>query len=475
MNQIRTIFNNISWLVISQIITSICAFVWTILIARYLGVNEYGIFGFAVSLTGIFGITMDLGISTHIIRSIATDNDLASKYLGNAIPLKSLLSASSFILILTLLIVLGYNQFVIFITLLFTIETIFRQMYGLFFGSFQAFEKTKYQSISNTILSILSLIFILIAVFTNLGLVGISMAYLIANLFVLIYSYLALKKHIAIPKFEFDKAFSKKLIVFGIPFALSVIFYTIYYSIDIIMLSQLVGDYATGIYNATYKLINFLTLFYSIYTAVVFPVMSKLFKNNKNILRVSFEKSVKYLLMVTLPISVFCVYYSTEIITLAYGNQYLMADSVLQILIWTVCFLFVNGACSILLNASHREVSVTKIYGIAALFNVVLNLFLIPHYSFIGAAVATVLSEVLILVLAFYTLRSIDQLPNKHLYFDIVKIIFASLILAIILQFTNISLLIAIPVSIIVYLVAILFVKILDKDDKYIIKQIIGK
>ena len=51
MNQVQTIFKNMSWLMISQIIASICGFIWTILMARYLGVNDYGIIGFATSLT----------------------------------------------------------------------------------------------------------------------------------------------------------------------------------------------------------------------------------------------------------------------------------------------------------------------------------------------------------------------------------------------------------------------------------------
>ena len=92
MSQIKTIFKNMSWLLISQIIASICGFIWTILMARYLGVDQYGIFGFATSLSGMLAITMDLGISTHIIRHIATDYDSTPKYLGNAIPLKGLFS-----------------------------------------------------------------------------------------------------------------------------------------------------------------------------------------------------------------------------------------------------------------------------------------------------------------------------------------------------------------------------------------------
>jgi O-antigen/teichoic acid export membrane protein len=55
-----------------------------------------------------------------------------------------------------------------------------------------------------------------------------------------------------------------------------------------------VGNYATGIYNATYKLISVLALFYGVYTAVIFPVMSRLFKNDEKALVLLLEKSIKY-------------------------------------------------------------------------------------------------------------------------------------------------------------------------------------
>ena len=104
MSQIKTIFKNMSWLLASQIIASICGFIWTIVIARYLGVNDYGVLGFAISFSGILAITMDLGVNSHVVREIATNYDLTPKYLGNAIPLKSLFVIGTFILTLIILI-----------------------------------------------------------------------------------------------------------------------------------------------------------------------------------------------------------------------------------------------------------------------------------------------------------------------------------------------------------------------------------
>ena len=475
MNQIQTIFKNMSWLFVSQIITSICGFIWTILMARYLGVEQYGIFGFAVSLTGILCILFDFGIGIHSVRHIATDYDSAPKYLGNAIPLKGLFSIFGFFVILIVLIIMKCDQLTITVTLLITIEQIIKKFVELMTSTFQAFEEGKFQGISNTLLNVLTFIFILIAIYTDLGLYGISLAYIIANMITLLYCYHVLTKHLTKPNYELDKDFCKMITLAAIPFAATVILSSIYYSIDMVMLENIVGSYATGIYNATYKLISILTLFYGIYSAVIFPVMSKFFKNDESILLILYEKSIKYLLLVIIPIAIATLYYSTDIIHLIYGHQYDASSSVLSILIWTVCLLFISGAGNTLLNASYKEVTVTKIYAIAAVFNVALNLILIPYLSYDGAAITTVLSDVLIVIIQSYVIYKLGHRPNKKLYIDILKIITGSIILGIALYFLNLNMWVALPVGIIIYFAVVYLLRVFDDDDKFVIKEILGK
>ena len=475
MSQIKTIFNNMSWLLVSQIIASICGFIWTILMARYLGVSKYGILGFGISLTGILAITLDFGISSHIVRSVATDYDSAPKYLGNVIPLKSIFSIGTFVLTLIILIIMKADQITITVTLLFSIETIINTFKNLLNGVFQAFEEGKYQGIGNIISNLLLFAFILITIYTDLDIYGITFSYILANLIALIYEYYVLNKHIIKPKFEFNWSFCKKVTLLSIPFALASFFYTIYYSIDVVMLTHLVGAYPTGIYNAAYKLISVLTLFYSIYVAVIFPAMNKFYKNDERLLTISLEKSIKYLSLIMVPIAVATMFYSKDIIQLIYGNTFDAASSALSILIWTVCLLFINGACAMLLQASHKEVTVTKIYAIAAIFNIVLNIFMIPHYSYNGAAFTTVMSDLLILIIFAYIIYKLKYTINKKLYLDIVKIIIGSSILGVALYLLNLNMWVALPVGIIIYLIAVWALRVFDGDDKYVINEILGR
>lgn len=474
MNKVRTVFANMSWMMISQVLTSILAFVWTLLTAHYLGVADLGNLGTAISFANLLVIIADFGMTTYITRSISTDYGLEDSYIGNAVTLKIILSFIYLGVTLIIVNLLGWSNILGFITFLFAFESVLKSFCSLFYASFQAHEKIKYQAISNIILNVLTFIFILIVTFTNFGLLGIAIAYIMANLFTFIYAYLAIRKYFIVPKLLFDKDLSKKLVIAGIPFALTSLFYTIYYSIDMVMLNQFVGSYPTGLYNSSYKLINVLTLFYTIYSAVVFPVMSKLFKNDRDMLTLSFNKSVKYLSLVTIPLAIATLFYAGDIVYLCYGKKFLAADNVLKILIWTVCFLFINGAASLVLNASHKEYSVTKIYSMAAIFNIVLNFILIPNYSVYGASVATVLSEVLILILELHMLNKINQLPDKQLVFDLAKIMVASVIMGVVLYVLGLNVFIAIPVGIIVYLVVFVVVRTFDEDDKSIVKQLLN-
>ena len=182
MSQIKTIFKNMSWLFISQIIASICGFIWTILIARYLGVSKFGIFGFATSLTGMLAILFDLGIGVHSVRHIATNYDSAPKYLGNIMPLKGIFSIMGFIVILIVLLLMKVDELTLTVTLLFAIEQIIKKFFEFMNATFQAFEEGKYQGIGNTLLNVILLIFILITIFTDLDLIGIAISYILANL-----------------------------------------------------------------------------------------------------------------------------------------------------------------------------------------------------------------------------------------------------------------------------------------------------
>ena len=475
MSEIKTLFKNISWVTSSQVVVNLCAFLWTILIARYLGVNDYGILSFAISFTVLLGMGTDIGMSTFATREIAQDKSKTRKYVNNIIPFKIVLSIALFFITALLLYLLGYDKLVIEVTLIISIETIFICMIKFIGGVFQAYENQKYNSIGEIISSILLLIFSSISVYFDLGLIAVAISYMLAYLFFLIHMVIKMNDHCGIPKFEFDFEFWKTTAIKSLPFGLSIFFYTVYFSIDVVMIQFLAGDYATGIYNSAYKIVSVFAAFYVIYQYVIFPLMSKLYAENTDMLKLSFIESFKYSLLILLPLSIGVYFYSPYIINLIYSSEYALASSVMQILIWTVVFLFINGVASSLLNSIGKEVSVTKIYLVAAVFNIVLNYILIPIYSYNGAALTTVLSEVLVFVLMMYSISKTEYKADWSLIKTCAKLIISGIILAAVLYLIHVSIWLAIPIGLVVYLVALVLTRSIDETDKYIIKEILKR
>ena len=195
----------------------------------------------------------------------------------------------------------------------------------------------------------------------------------------------------------------------------------------------------------------------------------------KNLLVISFEKSIKYIMLIILPISFATMLYSNDIVVLFFGQKYSPTSSVLSILMWTVSLGFINGVCQNLLNASHKEKYVTLIFLVATLTNIILNFFIIPKYSYDCAAMTTVLSEIVLFILYFYSIYKLDALPKKRVYIDLFKILITSIILYYVLLVLNLNMWLALPVGIIIYLSVIISMKTIDEDDKFIIKEILGR
>ena len=178
---------------------------------------------------------------------------------------------------------------------------------------------------------------------------------------------------------------------------------------------------------------------------------------------------------ITIPLSIATFIYATDMIVFCFGLEFSEAGVVLTMLVWSVCFLFMNGATVTTLNASNKERSVTVMYILTSIFNVIFNLVLIPKYNVYGAAFTTILSDIFLLILSIYVLNKINLLPDIHLLFDLVKISIASIVMGICLYLLNLNMWLAIPVGIVIYLVVAVIIKFFDEDDKNIIRQVIGK
>jgi O-antigen/teichoic acid export membrane protein len=280
-----------------------------------------------------------------------------------------------------------------------------------------------------------------------------------------------------IPSFGIDFQLWKSLFVRSLPFALSISFLYIYYRIDTVMLSLMVGDQVTGWYNAAYRLIDVVHYIPLLLVTAILPPMAQYSRESAEVLTDIFNRSFRYLVMLALPIGVGMFLLAPRLILFVFGEGFENAAPVLRVLIWAEVFAFLNYLGGHLLNMIDRQKIYTVIVGATAVFNIVLNLLLIPGYTHIGAAVATLLCELLIFALVYGCIRR--YFFRLHLWSLAWKPAFAALIMgALVVKIQFLPIWCIVIAGCVCYFMVLFLLRGLnmqDKDALYSVFDILGK
>jgi len=443
--------------------------------ARYLGAEGFGILSFALAFSGIFSIFTDIGLSTLIIREISRDTSLAKKYIGNFLLIKIILSLLTFGLIVFFANLLGYPQQIVIVVYLIALSSIFNSIFGIFYAFFQSYEIMEYQSIGQIFNSILMFSGVFIGILIGTNIIGISIVYLVSNFITLIYAIIIFLWKFFVPKLNFDLDFWNNSIKEALPFGITSFSGLIYTYIDSVMLSLIQGNEVVGWYNAAYKIILVLLFIPGTINITLFPSMSKLHISSRDSLKLITEKYFKLMIIISIPLGALITILADKIIFLLFGYEYQQSIIALQILVWTIVFTFIGAAFVRLLEASNRQVIITKISLICVVVNVLLNLILIPKFSYIGACISTVITEIILVGGVIIIGYKIGLGISNKVKIILLKVIFSTAIMSIFLiSFKDFNLLILVP-SVVLYILILYLINGIDDTDINLFKQIIGK
>lgn len=475
MNPIQRIAKNIGISGISQITVAILTFFLLIYIARFLGEAEFGIYSFAISFTSLFTIFADIGISQLIIREISRDENLTDEYLINSFIIKFILAFITFALISITINLMGYPQNVIKIVYLFGIYTILVSFAQMFISIFQAYEKMEYAAL---ILILEKIILISLGIFVMIsgkGLTELGLVYVFAGIIEVLIAIIITSFKISKPKPEINLSTWKKLTIGSIPFGLNTMFALLFFKIDTVLLSILKDDVVVGIYNAAYNPILALSFIVSgIITSTIYPVMSRYFTISKDSLETITLISSKYLAIIGFPITIFCLVFADILIDFFYAGNFIDSIGAFQILALCIPIRLVSTITGTHLTSINKQGLRTLSVSICAILNIILNLILIPYISYIGASIATVLSE---LSLYFIFIFFIDRYYKKiGISKILLKPLIASLTMGIVLIYLkDFNIIINIILAALIYLVVLIILNTFTKRDKILFKGILKK
>jgi O-antigen/teichoic acid export membrane protein len=194
---------------------------------------------------------------------------------------------------------------------------------------------------------------------------------------------------------------------------------SIFFRIDGIILRAMWGDRTLGWYGAAYKVVDGLNVIPSSFVLALFPMLARAGDATAPTSAATSTQQAKHpdllrgtvlglrvLHALALPIAVGVTLLAEPIIGLFAGADFLPHGAItLQILIWFIPFSFTNGLLQYVLIAVNRQHVITLAFLTAAVFSISGNLLVIPHWGYVGAALMTVLSELVLLGPFLYAVR----------------------------------------------------------------------
>ena len=392
-----TVVKNIRWMIISKIIVYLLSIITITLIPRYLGVEGYGQLNFILSFVGLFIIFGDFGISSLIYRDVSKNPKKASEYFNNLFLLKTFLLALMILVIIIVTLFIDKSSYIkeliIFLGIPFILISLISSFYMCFYNALQ---KMQYAAIYETTTKLLYIIFVICVIYFNFKLVGILIANVISLLLTCLFLVLFLKKYIKIRiKLDFKYIISKLKVT---SFFAGIIFFTlVYYNADKLLVSFFIGDYQLGLYVIGYTFFGLLISFIYIFNSALFPVLSSYSNNLVKYKRIS-ELYLKYIFIISTPILFGGVYLANKIVSLAFGSKFIGGLIAFQIILLFFFIAALNTYNLSTLQIKNKERLYFFIVMAAAIFNIVVDLFVIPIYGIIGAAIVTVLSELIVFI-----------------------------------------------------------------------------
>lgn len=385
---------NAGWIIGGKIAQMVISFIVSILTARYLGPSNYGLIGYASAFVVFFSSLCTLGINSVIIKDFVDNPDEQGEAIGSAILLRAVSSFLSAVMVVGIVGIVDRNEpTTIIVTALCSLGLVF-QIFDTVNYWFQSQYKSKITSIATFLAYIIVSGYKILLLIFGANVKWFALATSVDYIAVAVFLLLAYKKHGG-QRFNFTKRKARQLLSSSYHYILSGMMIAVYAQTDKFMLKQMLDETVVGYYSTA---VTVCTMWCFVLQAVIdsiYPTILTLHGKDK----IAFDRKNRQLYAITfymsLAVSVLFMFFGTPVIKILYGEAYLPAVNVLKIVTWYTAFSYLGVARNAWIVAERKQKYLKYIYTVAALLNVIINFALIPVMGAEGAALASLITQVL--------------------------------------------------------------------------------
>lgn len=406
----RRVAQNAAYQTLGKAVSVILGAVAFSVMARYLGEERFGEYTTITTFAVFFSTMADMGFYYIAVRDISKPDSNEAKIFGNAFTLR--LIATVFFVLLAPIVAhffFDYSDIVELGILVAALSTFFISVNQILVAIFQKHLRTDQVALMEVISRVVFLGLVFYLAYSDYGVISFVWATGISSLINFVLLYLASRKLLPfLPKFEISEW--RNIMKAAWPIALVIIINLFYFRFNVILLSVMKPAADVGIFGAAYKIIEILIALPAIFVGLIIPILSRYIEQDKQKFRDVFQRAFNALILVAVPIAVGTQFIAGFVIDLVGGAGFEESAHVLQILIVAVLAMFLSSLAINTIVVLNKQKAMIIISTFAAVTSIIMNLVLIPRYSYIGASISSVVTEFIIAILTFGLVYKVAKL-----------------------------------------------------------------
>ncbi len=377
-----------------QLFRLLSSFAINVMVMRGLGVEGFGVYGYVTTLVGLAAFGSSMGMDRLLKREIARDQGSAGRYVATAMAASTLLSLATGVVILAWAWGMDGRPLVIGSAVLAALSLALSSLAVVPVSYFHAIRRMQLGVSANAVgrfaLVVATFVFLVLQ-FDVLAVFGAQVIDSALTLGLLWYTF----RKVSAQKLATTGADIRDLLRVSVPFGLNALFVSVYLSVDVILVQLAWGDAEVGIYRGAVMLLTLLTVVAETLSTGIFPRMAThLGKPEAAGAELAFTSRV--MLALSLPAAVGGVMTAGPLMVLVGGEGFAASAAPFIRMAPLLPFRFLSNGAGMALSALDRQADRTRGALIAAVLNVVVNLYVIPRYGAMGAAGTTLLTEIVL-------------------------------------------------------------------------------
>ncbi len=382
------------------------------LLSRYLGPYEFGQYQLVIAFLLLLNVS-DFGITTIAIRHLSSSERDQDDVLGNVLTIRIALAVISTVLAIGAGLLLDYSGEATRAIAIASLSFPLNVFAGGYTVVFAAKLRMEYAVIGNIVQAIVTLVLMGAVALAGGGLVRMLIAYdigFLANSIVCI----AFARRFVRPTLRWNPAYAREIARDALPLGVAVLLISVYGRIDVVLLKAFTSSESVGYYGFAYRAVDLAAPMSLMFIGSVFPLLSNHHvASERDDFRRLYQRSQDVLTVLGLGLLTLMILFARPLVDVVGGAKYAPAVMNLRILAMAFGLIWLSNLVDYSLVAIGRQAVLLRIACVGLVVNVSSNLVLIPMFGRNGAAMATVITELAVLLPAIVLLsRYLGKAPS---------------------------------------------------------------